>query len=104
MTSTARKARKKQRLFLRQNGRCHWCKGRMVLTLRVHIKHPEPRLATFEHLDDRFSPERGQHNGERRVVLACLECNQRRGRETQDAQGIDALRARSSCAQEGMPA
>lgn len=41
------------------------------------------RMATLDHLDDRFSPQRGtfENKGEERTVLACAECNERRGAE-----------------------
>ncbi len=48
--------------------------------------------ATFEHLDDRFSTERGQHAGERRVVLACSSCNHDRAVLAQRAVPINMLR------------
>ena len=52
--------------------------------------------ATIDHLDDRFSPERGAGMpNERRRVLACRQCNQDRGRLSQAAQPIEALHARS---------
>lgn len=40
-----------------------------------------PDAATLDHLDDRWSPERGMHPGERRRVAACRECNERRSNE-----------------------
>lgn len=60
-----------------------------------HTKIPPDNMATFEHLDDRFSEDRGKHPNEFRVVLACLKCNNARGREREAARLIDELRARS---------
>ena len=39
------------------------------------IQPSPPDLATFEHLDSRYSPERGRHSGERRVVLSHHACS-----------------------------
>lgn len=76
-----KKLEKKRRQFARQNGLCFYCQNPMRL-----IDGPLPRgtrtpddIATFEHLDDRYSPERGKHAGSRRVVLAHHLCNQIRG-------------------------
>jgi hypothetical protein len=41
-------------------------------------KIPPPWFATLEHLDDKWSEERGKHSGEYRVVLACWKCNNQR--------------------------
>lgn len=101
--SGARDKRKKHRLFWEQNGLCYWCKTPMELTFH-HARHHRLSHATLEHLDDRFSDERGQNSG-RRVVLACLRCNHTRGIEQQAAQPIEELwrrsgRARSSTGSE----
>ena len=56
--------------------------------------HPPPTLATIEHLDSRLSPERGKHDGPRRVV-ACWLCNNRRGHQEERSLGLSALRLRS---------
>lgn len=68
----ARRA-KREMLFARQDGLCHWCKQPMILT-RDRI--PGPLSATFEHLQPRSkggSPWSGNV-----VVLAHLTCNARR--------------------------
>lgn len=51
--------------------------------LGVHDNGKETRRATIDHLRDRFDPTRRQPNRtrEERTVLACLECNNRRGAE-----------------------
>lgn len=38
-------------------------------------------LCTFDHLDDRYSPERGKHPNTYRNVAACWDCNNKRNRE-----------------------
>ncbi len=85
-------------LFRRQNGRCHWCECDLVLSPPgKHVKKQPPNLGTIDHLRDRFDPARRERNrhGERRLVLACLACNNRRGAESQAAVGKDELRRRS---------
>jgi len=54
-------------------------------------------LATFEHLDDRLSEERGQYEGmdKIRIVLACRKCNQKKGVESQKQLNLEELRERS---------
>ncbi len=92
-----RKRRYKKTLFREQNGRCVYCDIEMILTFDASkLRTPSPmNMATFEHLDDRFSDERGTHNGERRIVLACNQCNNLRGKERQAEQGLEELRRRS---------
>lgn len=72
---------KRQQLFKEQGGLCHWCRETMVLIERVPggiwIRQ-RPDEATIEHLDPRYSPERGKHPGEVRQVLACSKCNNER--------------------------
>lgn len=60
-----------------------------------HIKNPPMNLATIEHVDDRFSSERGQHDGELRRKLACWKCNYDRGLASQQSQPIEELQRRA---------
>lgn len=77
-----REKRQRALLWRRQKGRCFWCKEQM--SAGWGRPGPLPRkLATIDHLDHRMSPERGQNAGMLRKVLACRECNERRGREDQ---------------------
>lgn len=78
----AQERRQKLALFERQNGLCFYCKQHMILSFAppTHAKE-NPRRATLEHLDHRWSPDRGRHSGEYRRVLACHECNGKRGAE-----------------------
>lgn len=92
-----KKLRKKQRLFERQSGLCYYCGEPMRLilgSLPPRTKTPDD-LATFEHLDDRYSAERGAHPGEYRVVLAHHICNGRRGQQRTAERSLDELQERS---------
>lgn len=86
--------RQKWNLFWRQEGKCCYCSVPMVLSFH-HIKEPPKNLATLEHHDDRFSPERGKHFGEYRRSLACWQCNFERGKASQAQQPIEELRRRA---------
>lgn len=83
------------RLFREQRGKCHWCKKDMVkfdpTVVRRHRPLPD-HLATIDHLDHRFSSERGKHSGEARRVLACKKCNEIRGAAVVAALPIEFLR------------
>lgn len=85
--------RKKVFLFKQQNGLCCLCGERMNL-IKFSSDHPHGikfpsflrnHSTTFEHIDDRFSFERGLHHGEQRIFLAHSSCNEKRGKETQKA-------------------
>jgi 5-methylcytosine-specific restriction endonuclease McrA len=62
---------------------CHWC-GRLTVfgPPRNHVTTPGD-LGTIDHLRPRYHPGRNEwlEAGERRRVLACFECNQRRNDE-----------------------
>lgn len=89
--SVERKA-KRLRLFKRQHGRCCYCNELMVIVdAGPKQKIYPPNMATFEHLDDRYSLERGQHSGERRILLACRRCNWRRNQEREREMGAEFL-------------
>lgn len=93
------KRRKRQALFEEQNGHCFWCAVFMVLpTGGEHMRRPPLNMATLDHLRDRFHPGRHEpvQNNERRIVLACWACNNRRGYESQQQQPIEEIRRRSS--------
>jgi hypothetical protein len=90
-----RMVRKKATLFAEQNGRCHWCRGAMVMP-DPEIppeRHPH-NMATIEHLRDRWHPLRSEPNNsnQRRLVAACKRCNERRGNRS----NIKALSRRTS--------
>lgn len=90
---TSPRKRQRRALFKRQGGLCYYCNQPMAL-IEEHQKHPSPWTATFEHLDDRWSNERGCHPREYRIVLACLRCNGDRNTARQAAQDLKVLRAR----------
>jgi hypothetical protein len=88
-------------LAWRADPHCHWCKKptRLPPPRVKGVKHrQEHDWATIDHLVSRFRKhERGAHQpGERRWVLACYECNQRRATEEQASVPIEELRARAS--------
>lgn len=67
--------KQRARLFMAQNGKCHYCGCDMILMMRVPPDFRPANLCTLEHLDHSYSPDRGQHNGTRRHVAACSKCN-----------------------------
>lgn len=92
------KALGKQRHRLwQENPHCHWC-GRLTLLVEGSGKNRGAGFpadaATVEHLRDRWDPRRQERiqPGERRHVIACRECNNRRVTEHQT---IEAVRQRS---------
>lgn len=62
------------------NPNCHWCN---VPTVRVEASQQklDPNSATFDHLYHKSNPQRHTRKGKNLGVLACYECNQRRGRD-----------------------
>lgn len=95
--STGNENRHRKRVWLwhRQRGACYWC-HRSIVIINKYLKYPPDNLATFEHLDSRLSPERGRHPGERRVVLACLRCNNERAHAEERALPLAELQRRAS--------
>jgi len=71
--------RQLKRMYHRQRGHCVWC-GRKMLPPGSHNGKgtPPPLLCTYDHLDCRYSEDRGKHPGEFRNVAACWECNNNR--------------------------
>jgi 5-methylcytosine-specific restriction endonuclease McrA len=67
---------KRELLFERQAGICHWCGQPMLLT---RDRVPGPQSATFEHLQPR---SKGGKSWADNVVLAHLTCNARRADAT----------------------
>lgn len=84
-------------LYRDQNGLCHWCGCELLLRKGgAKEKQMPENLATLDHLDDRFSIDRGSHGyGTLRKVLACWRCNNDRGRASQLSQPIEELRRRA---------
>lgn len=64
-----------------KNPNCHWCN---IVTVRANgMQHQSltSNTATFDHLYHKSNPLRRTRKGRKLGVLACYECNQRRGRE-----------------------
>jgi hypothetical protein len=90
-----RREAKRRRRWKEQKGRCWYCKERMEYGPGPAKMEPGVvlyKLATFEHLDDKFSCDRGNRAGELRVVLSCMRCNWRRS-EQRVAEHISRVRA-----------
>lgn len=87
MGDRAHLRRQREVLYQLQGGRCYWCG--VFMTLPVYPpepgRRPPPNEATIDHLDSRYSPERGRHAGEYRRVAACVDCNGRRAAAEQAA-------------------
>lgn len=64
---------RKLHLFKRQKGKCHWCKRQM------NHRHLDPLSATLDHVIPRADGGMGILEN---LVVACKECNERRGRES----------------------
>lgn len=98
-----KRKRRRANLWRQQQGKCHWCGVAMMHWNDWYAQHrtarggwQPPRLATIDHLRDRFAPTRQERaQGEQRWVLACSACNHKRGVENQKAQPIEVLRERS---------
>lgn len=66
----------------KKDPRCYWCKRETTLEGR-DTGDVLPHTATLEHLYSKFHPHRLTPNTtqEIRRVLACYECNHKRGRD-----------------------
>jgi hypothetical protein len=54
--------------------------------LMKHLpKGVRDRMATIDHLDNRFDPGRGKHSGKERTRLVCWKCNFERGKADYEA-------------------
>jgi 5-methylcytosine-specific restriction endonuclease McrA len=68
-----RMKRRRERLYLAQNGRCAYCGCLMDLVQR---EPPKPNEATFDHVIPKSRGGRGLTDN---TVLACRECNRAKG-------------------------
>lgn len=75
--SSIKRKKKKIILYDIQNGLCYYCNKKMFLSFNKRHEGLK-NFATFEHLDNKNSPNRGKFSGQRRVVLACYSCNNNR--------------------------
>lgn len=92
MGQNKKKQHQLRRLFHRQRGRCHWCGCEMLPPGGPKGGgRQDPRLCTYDHLDCRYSDERGKHQGEYRNVAACWTCNNRRAKEKERSLSRETL-------------
>lgn len=74
--------RRRLRKLWDQNPNCHWCGKKTVLPKRRVGGPASHDLATIDHINSRFKKERFDNpNNLPNTVLACYECNHRRGEE-----------------------
>lgn len=83
---------------------CNWCGRVTVLIFRTDgIKMPMRKdEATLDHLNDRYG-ERPNVQGVETTVLACWECNGKRGHEATKARPVEELWERSGSYPQGHP-
>ncbi len=60
---------------------CHWC-GKETAIQQSGCGRSENATATFDHLYHKSEKLRWTKKGRKAGVLACFECNQKRGRES----------------------
>ena len=91
------KSFKKQRLRLwKIDPRCHWC-GIETIWVDIEGGRMPENGATIDHLRSRLNPARTaglEYPNERRRVIACFACNQRRDHEEHSAH-IDIVRRKT---------
>ncbi len=78
---SVQKRDQRRRLCERQRWRCYWCQQPMRWVVLDGTGTLPLDAATLDHLDDRWSPMRGQFGSERRRVAACRKCNEGRSNE-----------------------
>jgi 5-methylcytosine-specific restriction endonuclease McrA len=69
----------KSRQFTRQKGKCYYCNCKMDNDPRYPGEYLPPNAVTIDHLKARH---RGGTNDTENLVLACHECNSRKGHLT----------------------
>jgi 5-methylcytosine-specific restriction endonuclease McrA len=82
----ASRTKRRIRLFLAQDGRCAWCNKLLLLldpsTFKGWLASNDPRIthaATFDHF---VCKSHGGKDDIDNLVLACMECNNKRGNMT----------------------
>lgn len=76
---------RRAKLHAFQRGLCFWCQKPMrLMKPAAKMKEVIPDLCTLDHLDDRYSQERGNRPGEYRTVAACWLCNNNRNAKRQN--------------------
>ena len=100
--------RRRREYLWKQNPHCHWCGRKTIppeeVTVKL-VKHGavfakeiryEPLMATLDHLNSRFVELLGEPlagNIRDTTVLACRECNNKRGKEEAKTVSKEALYA-----------
>jgi hypothetical protein len=95
MSKTVKLRRRRIALWHAQEGKCYWCHCDTVLVEPVAKRKEQPHnMATLDHLRSRFDPTRREKpkRGEQRLVMACQECNHRRGAEEIASRSIEQRR------------
>ena len=104
MANSNRLARRRKKLWL-EDDRCRFCRKPTILaqfSTKEVVARNRDRLATIEHLDSRYNPNRGNRgkneNGENeeRTTLACWRCNNDRNKVEQESIPREVLHERSS--------
>lgn len=85
---------RKNRLFY-THPYCYWCNIKLVHPKDCDDKNQPANMATLDHLDDRYSEQRGTQPGQVRTVLACNKCNCIRSVVSTRRQSIKKLWIRS---------
>lgn len=67
---------KTQRIFDRDEGKCHWCRAELVTT----IEQGQPLPPNFFHVDHVIPICDGGTNDEDNLVASCADCNHKRAR------------------------
>lgn len=102
MGNNGQKRRRLVRLWLKKST-CHWCGRETALYVAATDgtgtqRHaPDvPEKATIDHIHSKLSGKRYEvQDWTELTVLACFECNHKRGAEEQAALGTEELRRRS---------
>lgn len=81
MKATEKKKRLKTLLYQQQNGKCCYCESDMLLSFENHIGQQPNNLATFEHVYHLWEPDRHKKGNKDKVMLACYQCNHKKGIE-----------------------
>lgn len=89
MSGATKRKKRRESLWKKQSGLCHWCERQMVhwndrdRDPGKRTKEMQKLWATIDHLRPRHHPFRcdGNPRQEQRWVLACWKCNNDRDRE-----------------------
>lgn len=98
MANSSRLARRRRKLWL-EDDRCRFCRKPTLLAefcTKKIVAQNRDRLATIEHLDSRYNPDRGKSENEERTTLACWRCNNDRNKIEQELMPREILHERSS--------